>query len=234
MNVGLISSAERAAAGATLLAGPKVQGFPPAQLALILAACQWRRIPAGARPFSAGDETSSVQAVAAGYVAFESSLAIPDLPLVNFLAPPFWFLGRPHVHGRIRMNTATARTPLLIAQLSQARFDALAVEQPAIQDFKAWVTGALFWEVLEALTDALIPNNRHRVVSTLLRVAACKHGGDAPVSLPITQAELAAITNLSRQTCGALLRAFESSALIRLGYGEIELLAPARLRALIT
>lgn len=221
------------AAHAILASDPELEGFPPDQLMLILKACEWRRVPAGRRLFSAGDTTGTLHAVVTGFITLETALAIPDLPLVNLLEGPFWVYGRPQHGGRIRLNTATARTPLLVAQISQARFEALAARDPALYDFKAWVAAALFWKALEAVTDALIPDTRHRAISTLLRVAGRKQSGDTPAAVPITQTELAAITNLSRQTCGELLRGLERHGLIRLGYREIEVLAPARLRAMI-
>lgn len=216
-----------------LRADPKMIGYPPADLDLVLAACEWRKLPAGTRLFSAGEDSSPVHAIATGFVAMESSLATPDLPLVNLMQGPFWVIGRPQVYGRIRLTTATARTPLLVGTISQARFDALAAQQPSLHNFKVWVAGDLFWVAMEAVADALIPDNRQRAVSTLLRIAGRKLAGDDAAAVPISQTELAAITNLSRQTCGELLRGFERDGLIRLGYREIEVLQPARLRAMI-
>lgn len=224
---------DRLAAEAALRADPNIIGYPPADLELILAACEWRNVPAGTKLFSAGDQTSAVHAIAEGFVAVESSMATPDLPLVSLMQGPFWLVGRPQLQGRIRLATVTARTPLVVGVISQARFDALAAKQPSLQNFKAWVAGDLFWVAMAALADALIPDNRHRAISTLLRVTGRKHAGDTPASAPITQSELASITNLSRQTCGQLLRGFEGDGLIRLGYREIEVLQPALLRAMI-
>lgn len=233
MAIAFPDPSERQAAEAVLRADPALAGYPPALLSLLMATFEWRRIPAGRRLFSAGENTGAVLVVASGFIAFETAIAIPDLPLVNLLHAPLWTIGQPQVNGRIRLNTATARTPLLVAQISHTRFEALAAREPALQEFKAWVVVALFWEALEALTDALIPDNRHRAISTLLRIAGRKHAGDDASAIPISQTELAAITNLSRQTCGELLRGFERDGVVRLGYREIEVLQPARLRAMI-
>ena len=76
-------------------------------------------------------------------------------------------------------------------------------------------------------------DNRPRVISTLLRIAESKRAGDDASAVPISQMVLAAINNLSRQTCGELLRGFERDGLIWLGFREIEVLQPAQLRAMI-
>lgn len=233
MNAPLLTAQDRLAAETTLRNDPKLNGFPPDQLAQIIAAAEWRRIPAGTRLFSAGEDSSPVHAIASGFVAFESALAIPDLPIFTMMQGPFWVVGRPSVHGRIRLTTATARTALVVATISHARFEAMAARDPSLNQLKMWVAGDLFWDAMEAVTDALIPDTRHRALSTLLRVAGRKQGGDTPATVPISQTELAAITNMSRQTCGELLRGLERDGLIRLGYRELELLAPSRLRAMI-
>lgn len=99
---------------------------------------------------------------------------------------------------------------------------------------KALATGLIFLDTLDALTDALIPDTRFRAMSTLLRIAGCKHGGNAPGSVPVTQAEFAAITNLLRQTCGQLLHGLQRDGLTRPCNRQIEVLAPARLRSMVT
>lgn len=228
-----VGAADRAEARAALLSDQRFHGFSQDLFARIIDAGQWRHVPAGARLFSAGDEASGMIGIGLGFIAFESSLAIPDLPVINFLASPFWSVGRPQVQGRIRLVSASARTALTLVHVPQSRFEALENEVPEIRDFKALVAGLIFVDTLEALTDALIPDTRHRAISTLLRVAGRKQGGETPTTVPISQTELAAITNLSRQTCGELLRGLEREGLIRLGYREIEVLAPAQLRGMM-
>lgn len=171
---------DRLAAETALRDDPKLNGFPPDQLATILAAAEWHRVPAGTRLFSAGEDSSPVHAIASGFVAMESALAIPDLPLVTIMQGPFWVVGRPSVHGRMQLTTATARTDLIVGTIPQGRFEAMAAREPALHLIKTWVAGDLFWDAMETVTDALIPDSRHRAISTLLRIAGRKQGGRHP------------------------------------------------------
>jgi len=153
--------------------------------------------------------------------------------MIDVMKAPFWLVGRPHVQGGIRLNTGNALSELIVGTVSTTRFEALTAIEPALHNFKARVTLDMFFEALESLTDALIFDNRIRLISTLLRIAGSKHASNSPTVVPISQTELSALTKLSRQTCGELLRGFEREGLIRLGYREIEVLQPARLRAMI-
>lgn len=228
-----LSAAARAEARAILLADPRFQAMPTERLARLIDAGEWRLLPADARLFSAGDESRAVLAVASGFLAFDSALTVPEVPLFNFGPAPFWSVGRPQVQGRIRLVTATARTPLTVLSIPITRFEALEARDPLVRDFKAMIVAQIFLDTLEALADALIPAIPQRAVTTLLRIAGRKHGGDAPVTVPISQVEFSALTNVSRQTCGEWLRSIEREGLIRLGYRRIELLSPAGLRAKI-
>lgn len=233
MSIEPIDPAERAAAEAALRTDARFDKCPALLFARIFAAGKWRRLEPGERLFSAGDETSPLLGVASGFIAFESVLAIHEMSLITMLPAPFWSVGRPQVQGRRRLVSAIARTPLMVLQVPQARIEALEAEDPAVKDFKALVTGLIFLETLEALTDALIPESRRRIVSTLLRIAGAKYRGDEPRAVPISQAELATITTMSRQTCGLVVRDLAREGLIDIGYRTIDLLAPARLRAIL-
>ena len=49
----------------------------------------------------------------------------------------------------------------------------------------------------------------------------------------MTQAELAATSNVSRNTLGTILRSLQDAGLISIGYGKIRPLQPEKLRALV-
>jgi len=55
--------------------------------------------------------------------------------------------------------------------------------------------------------------------------------GGPPQEIPLTQAELAAISNVSRNTLGTILRGLQDAGLISIGYGKIRPQQPEKLRA---
>jgi DNA-binding GntR family transcriptional regulator len=53
------------------------------------------------------------------------------------------------------------------------------------------------------------------------------------VEAPLSQDELAAISNMSRTTISTILRDLEAAGLIKLGYRSVLIIHPGRLRALV-
>ena len=85
-----------------------------------------------------------------------------------------------------------------------------------------------------APSDLMIPENERRVVAVLLRLCDCRFPppyGGPPQEVPLTQAELAAMSNVPRNTLGTILRSLQDAGLISIGYGKIRPLQPERLRA---
>ena len=74
-----------------------------------------------------------------------------------------------------------------------------------------------------APSDLMIPENERRVVAVLLRQCDCRFPppyGGRPQEAPLTQAELAAMSNVSRSTLGTILRSLQDAGLISIGYGN--------------
>ncbi|HUO53648.1 MAG TPA: helix-turn-helix domain-containing protein [Rhodoblastus sp.] len=73
-------------------------------------------------------------------------------------------------------------------------------------------------------------------LAILLRVGGFRHAADpneAPLWLDISQSELAILCNLSRTSVGSFLHKLEADGLAGIRYGQIGVLAPAALRALL-
>jgi CRP-like cAMP-binding protein len=82
----------------------------------------------------------------------------------------------------------------------------------------------------------MIPEHERRVAAVLLRLCDCRFPpqfGGPPQENPLTQAELAAMSNVSRNTLGTILRSLQDAGLISIGCGKVRHLQPQTLRALI-
>ena len=89
---------------------------------------------------------------------------------------------------------------------------------------------------LGAIADLMLRDHRKRLVAVLLRVAGRRIGDtadDRPEVVALTQGDLATMANVTRTTAGATLRALERSGLVKIGYGQITIVSPARMRKLI-
>ena len=80
-------------------------------------------------------------------------------------------------------------------------------------------------------SDMLIRDSRRRCLAALLRVADCRTGGTEPTTAELSQDELAAMANLSRQTTCPILREFADAGLVTDGSRNIVLHDMAALRA---
>jgi CRP-like cAMP-binding protein len=91
-------------------------------------------------------------------------------------------------------------------------------------------------------SDLLIPDSERRLAAVLRRFGGLQgltNVGDDPVAagttvhVPVTQAELAAAANLSRNSAGTILKRFATRGIIDTGYRDILITDPARLIAVV-
>lgn len=232
MRTPLLTRNERAQAEAVLRTQGLMATMPADLQDKVFASGEWRRVPPRQPLFHAGGETSSVQGVASGVIALETSLGGPEMTLVDVVSAPFWFGGQPQVDGTMRWITATARTEVLVFTIPAAIGNVLLYTDQRLFVFVLQLVTRLFWNSMTALADSVIPDSRLRCVATLLRIGGRRNADAAPVILPISQTELSQLCNLSRQTSGDVLRGLEADGLVTLGYRSITLNNPARLRAL--
>ena len=88
---------------------------------------------------------------------------------------------------------------------------------------------------INVAADLMIRDTRRRCAASLLRIANCRFESpeDADqVDAPLSQDELAALSNMSRTTISTILRDLENDGLIKLGYRSVTVIHPGRLRAL--
>jgi CRP-like cAMP-binding protein len=88
-------------------------------------------------------------------------------------------------------------------------------------------------------SDLLIPDSERRLAAVLSRfggLQAVSPAGAAarvPVYVPVTQAELAAAANLSRNTAGKILKGFATRGIVETGYSEILITDPVQLISVV-
>jgi CRP-like cAMP-binding protein len=82
----------------------------------------------------------------------------------------------------------------------------------------------------------MIRDSKRRCIASILRLADCRFSdrpGGRPIEAPLSQEELAAISNLSRTSVSTIVRDLEDAGLITLGYRTIVLVDTDRLRAIV-
>ena len=201
-----------------------------------IAHCSWRRVPAGAGIQYAGEFGGTVTGIARGNALLTTSLSSPDSPTMHIMSPGEWFGFIPIFMGGSRPNSIVARTDVVLASVSQAELEAFLAPRPE------WWREVGKLGILSAnlatgvAADMMIRESRRRCAASLLQIANCRHSdpsGSQPASTPLSQEELAAISNLSRTSISSILRDFEEAGLIKLGYRSFTLTQPHKLRDLV-
>lgn len=199
----------------------------------ILARCQWSRIGAGTALTHGGDREGGMYGIASGAVDVTPAVGPADLPIINIARAPYWFGILPVALGAPRAVGITTREPCDVALVPRAALAALLSAQPEWWQLLTAQALEHFNIAAQCAADLLIPDSRRRCIAVLLR-AAGQRGGDAPGNdAGVSQNELAAMANMSRQTTGNILRGLAAEGLVDLGYRSIVLRDVAALKALL-
>jgi CRP-like cAMP-binding protein len=202
----------------------------------LLAGCGWYRVEAGAPIQVGGETTGELIGLAQGCIEMTTTLGAADTPIMHLAHPPFWFGYFPIIFGQSRRISATARTPVWLASVPQAKVRGLLAERPA--RWEHFLPLALVYgdTVVTIAADLLIRSTERRCAAVLLRMGGCRFTGPedaAAIDIPLTQDELAAAANLSRNTTGTVLRKLAARGLVELGYRGMVVRAPSALRAFV-
>jgi CRP/FNR family cyclic AMP-dependent transcriptional regulator len=198
--------------------------------------CTLRPVARGQPVFVAGDDEADVFGIVRGHLDFLSRFSVSDGHVVHITHPGFWFGFGPLLTGTPRRFTVIARTDALLAMVRAKQLRRLLKAQPEWWRHVAVGITEYADIAANASSDLMLPENERRVVAVLLRLCDCRFPppfGGPPQEIPLTQAELAAMSNVSRNTLGSILRNLQDAGLLSIGYGKIRPLKPERLRALV-
>lgn len=198
--------------------------------------CHWRHVAAGTGIQYAGEPGGTITGIANGSALLTTSLSAPDSPTIHVMTPGEWFGYIPLFIVGTRPNSIVARTDVVLASMSQPEIEALLAPRP-----EWWrdvgILGILHANMATSIAaDMMIRESRRRCAAALLQLANCRHSdpaGGQILGAPLSQEELAAISNLSRTSISAILRDFEDAGLITLGYRSVILNHTAKLRELV-
>ena len=173
--------------------------------------------------FHEGDPADTMHILDRGHVAVRTSTPLGDVALLRVLGPGAAFGEMALIDASPRMASIIALGPCETLALHRDAFDGLRSTHP---DIDRVLLAAMVGEVRRLSTLALelmyVPVDK-RLCRRLVDLAAIYSPGD-PVTVPLTQEDLAQLTGTTRQTSNRVLRAAEASGLLRVGRGRIELL----------
>jgi CRP/FNR family transcriptional regulator, cyclic AMP receptor protein len=171
-------------------------------------------------------------AVLEGQVHLVREVGTGDEALMHVGEPGYWFGEFAVLTGRPTVATVLAHTPVRTLLLSKAQFDRIVADDP--RHYEAFARLALdrYAILIRAFAELrdLAPEPRLRGrLAAMARVRQQDRPSAAPVSLAVSQGDLARMVGVSRQTLNALLGKLRQEGLIEVEFRRIRVLDLARL-----
>lgn len=217
----------------TLLQGHWFKQLPLSLQDSLLDVARLRELAPGQYLFQRGDAPCGLYAVLSGAMRVGAVSREGKEALLTLVQAPQWFGEISLFDGQPRTHDAQAEGAVSLVWVPQAALLALLRQQPGHwRDFALLMSQKLRWVFIELEQQSLLAA-APRVAHRLLQIAAGY--GEVDGSrwvLQLSQEQLALMLSLSRQTTNQILKSLQQEGALRLGYGEIEILDPARLQAL--
>ncbi|MFL1481819.1 Crp/Fnr family transcriptional regulator [Pseudomonas grimontii] len=197
----------------------------------LLAHARLRQLTAGQYLFKRGDPPCGLYAVLDGTLRVSAVNEHGKEALLSLVGAPYWFGEICLFDGLPRTHDACATGPCTLVQVPQQALLKILEESPRYwRDLALLMSQKLRLSFIGLEQLSLMPASV-RLAHRLLMIV--EGYGDMELSkrvLQLPQEDLAAMLSLSRQTTNALLKDLQARGIVRLGYGEIEILDVQRLR----
>ncbi|AZD45663.1 Crp/Fnr family transcriptional regulator [Pseudomonas chlororaphis] len=199
----------------------------------LLANARLRSLAPGQRLFQRGDPPCGLYAVLEGTVRVGAVSEQGKEALLSLVEAPHWFGEICLFDGQPRTHDAYAVGPCSLLNVSQAALLELLDEHPQYwRQLALLMSHKLRLAFINLEQLSLMPAPA-RVANRLLMIARGYGETDTPRRvLHLPQEQLALLLSLSRQTTNQILKDLQGQGILKLGYGEIEILDEDRLRAL--
>lgn len=209
---------------ALLLTGHWFSNLPvPLQDALLNAACPLQLAP-GQRLFCRGDPPCGLYAVVEGAVRVGAVSRDGKEALLTLVEAPYWFGEISLFDGQPRTHDAYAEGATRLLQIPQAGLLVLLEREPRYWREFALLMSQKLRLAFIALEDMSLLPAAPRLARRLLLMAEGYGETGERRSLHLAQEQLALMLALSRQTTNQILKELQARGVLRLTYGEIEIL----------
>ncbi|MHA4975257.1 Crp/Fnr family transcriptional regulator [Pseudomonas extremorientalis] len=197
----------------------------------LLAHARLRQLTAGQYLFKRGDPPCGLYAVLDGTLRVSAVNEQGKEAILSLVEAPFWFGEICLFDSLPRTHDACAVGPCTLLQVPQQALLGILDETPRYwRDLALLMSQKLRLSFIGLEQLSLMPapvRLAHRLLMIVEGYGDTEH---AKRVLQLPQEDLAAMLNLSRQTANALLKDLQAQGIVRLGYGEIEILDIQRLR----
>lgn len=186
-----------------------------------------RKFQAGTPIYRAGAPPSGMF----GLVVGQWSLQVPPSDvMISVQGPGRWAGDAAALRRRPTMISIRAITDCRALHLSQPDFDQLVRDPDCCRTIAA-LTAEGLGEAVTVVSNLIQPNGELRVAQRLLTFIGL-YGDDRRVFTDVSQADLATMCGLSRQTLNKVLKSFQDAGVIVTAYRRLEILDVKALQAI--
>jgi CRP/FNR family cyclic AMP-dependent transcriptional regulator len=192
-------------------------------------------LPKGRRLFDMEDSAIELYCLVSGCAIISLLHPVQGVVNAHVMLPGRWF-GEPAALGRRpRIMSVAARQPTELLAISQAQITDLLKSDPSLSwtffNLMAWNVEEYLWHTV----DLLIVDPKLRLCARLLTFGGrlLNYLPPSPVSIPMTQEELATASNMSRSTVYNLLGELVQKGICELGYREVRIMDMERLARVV-
>ncbi|WP_455823936.1 Crp/Fnr family transcriptional regulator [Pseudomonas graminis] len=197
----------------------------------LLAHARLRQLTAGQYLFKRGDPPCGLYAVLDGTLRVGAVNEQGKEAVLSLVELPYWFGEICLFDGLPRTHDACAVGPCTLLQVPQQALLNILDQAPHYwRDLAVLMSQKLRLSFINIEQLSLLPASvrlAHRLLMIIEGYGDIEHSRRV---LQLPQEDLAAMLSLSRQTTNALLKDLQAQGIVRLGYGEIEILDARRLR----
>jgi CRP/FNR family cyclic AMP-dependent transcriptional regulator len=178
-----------------------------------------------------GDPADSLHLVERGHLAVRGTLASGATATFTILSPGDYF-GELALLRTDRRRTATVRAlePSRTLAVAGTAFDRLCEHNPGIERVLSTLLADRIDGLSRRLLETMYESLDRRIHRRLVDLADAYGGGDGPVAIPLSQAELADLVGATRPPVNQVLQRLAEHNVVRLSRSRIEVLDPAELR----
>lgn len=186
-----------------------------------------RAFQAGESLYKAGDKPMGMVGVVSGtmHIRMPPADSIGSIAAIGqWIGDATAFMGEP------RWVSLTAGSRLHVLHLPQAEFEAMILDAANCRHFAINTAEALA-EAVTVVGNLIQPDSEIRVAQRLLTLMGV-HGVDRTHGIDVSQADLATMCGLARQTLNKVLAGLDARGIVALSYRRIDVIDRAALQSL--
>lgn len=190
----------------------------------VLAATTRHRYSPGEIIFREGDRGDTLHLISKGHVAIRTTTPLGDVATFAVLGPGEVF-GEHALLDTAATRSATAAALDVVEARAMRRDDFVALRRSHrdVDQFLLAAFSATVRRLNDHLVEALYVPADKRVLRRLVGLAAQYQDGPGPVTIPLTQDDIASLAGTARPTVNRILRAAQTDGLLTIARGRVEI-----------